>query len=148
MKIVLGADHGGYELKEKVRRYLAGKKHRVTDFGTFGRESCDYPPLAERVSRAVAGKKFRCGILVCTTGIGMSMAANKVRGIRAALCLCAEAARCARGHNDANVLVLSGKFTGEREMKRILDQWLHTRFFGGRHLRRVNQIMAIEKRRR
>lgn len=147
MKIAIGADHGGYELKEKMRRYLSGKGHRITDFGTFSRESCDYPLIGERVSREVAKGNFRYGVLICTTGIGMSMAANKVRGIRAAVCFNAELSRYARAHNNANVLVLSGKFVKEKEAGKIIDVWLRTRFSGGRHRRRVNQIMRIEKKR-
>ena len=146
MKIAIGADHGGYELKENLRQYLAEKGHQVTDFGAFGSQSCDYPLIAEKVSREVARGRFRYGVLVCTTGIGMSMAANKVKGIRAALCWNEKLAYYARGHNNANIISLPGKFLGRKKAEEIIDTWLHTRFFGGRHRRRVKQIMRLEKR--
>jgi ribose 5-phosphate isomerase B len=144
MRIAIGADHGGFDLKAKIIKYLKVKRHTVKDFGTYSPEPCDYPKYGFTVARAVAAGKYPRGILICKSGIGMSIVANKVRGIRAALVDSAEAARSSREHNDSNVIVLGSKTTNIYKAKRIIDVWLKTRRLGGRHLRRVNQIKALE----
>jgi ribose 5-phosphate isomerase B len=145
MKIAIGADHGGFYLKEALMRFLRKKGHTVKDFGTFSEESCDYPPIGEKVARAVADKKFARGIVICKTGIGMSMAANKVRGARAALCDRVDIARSSRLHNDANVLALAATIVDVSKAKKIVGVWISAPSLGGRHRRRVRQIKEIEK---
>ncbi len=137
--MALGADHGGYDLKEALKRYLLERGVTVNDFGTHSRESTDYPDYAYAVAQSVASRKAELGLLICTTGIGMSMAANKVPGVRAALVCDETAAALSRRHNDANVLCLDGK-KSPGEAQRILDQFLAARFEGGRHERRVNKM--------
>ena len=144
MKIAIGSDHGGFKLKQKVIKYLQ-KKHKLYDFGTYTQESCDYPLIACKVAKAVRSKKFGKGILICKSGIGNSIVANKVKGVRAALCYNIKAAKLSRQHNDANVLVLGALFTNFPEAKNIIKVWLNTKFEGGRHRRRVRQIERIEK---
>ena len=145
MKIAIGADHGGFKLKEGLVKFLKKKGHRVKDFGTFSEASCDYPPIGYKVSKAVGDKTFPRGILICTTGIGMSMVANKVKGVRAALCDRPEIAYLSRLHNNANVLVLAAKIVSISKAKKIIDVWLSTGASGGRHRRRVRQINKIDK---
>lgn len=146
MKVALGADHAGYELKEKVKRYLQSKGVETIDLGTDSTESVDYPDFAVKVAQEVSQKKVDWGVLVCKSGIGMSIVANKVKGVRAAVVRTIEDTKLARGHNDANVLALSGAFTTEEEAKRIIDTWLETKFEGGRHERRVSKIKNAENR--
>jgi len=138
--VAIGADHGGFELKETLKKYLAASGVSFIDFGTHAKESTDYPDYAQQVAEAVAARKAEYGLLVCTTGIGMSMAANKTPGIRAALVSEPPVAELTRRHNDANVLCLAGKLTPPEEAKRILDVFLNTKFEGGRHERRVNKM--------
>jgi RpiB/LacA/LacB family sugar-phosphate isomerase len=138
--IALGADHGGLELKEELKQSLLSRGYRVKDFGTNSKESTDYPDYAQTVARAVADQQLDLGILVCTTGVGMSIAANKVRGVRAALVWDEDVARLARQHNDANVLCLAGRGTEPGEAHRIVDAFLSSSFEGGRHERRVQKI--------
>jgi len=138
--VAIGADHGGFDLKEALKRYLQERGVTFTDFGTHGRESTDYPDNAQLGANMVASHKAQFGLLVCTTGIGMSMTANKVPGIRAAMVCDGESASLTRRHNDANVLCLSGKFTTADQAKNILDIFLSTKFEGGRHERRVNKM--------
>ena len=138
--VAIGADHGGYDLKEYLKKYLRERGVSFTDFGTYSKDSTDYPDYAQLVAQTVAAHKAEYGLLVCTTGIGMSIAANKVSGIRAAMVCDTESAALTRLHNDANVLCLSGKFTAPDEAKRILDIFLNTHFEGGRHERRVNKM--------
>jgi RpiB/LacA/LacB family sugar-phosphate isomerase len=138
--IAIGADHGGFELKELLRQYLHKKGMTVTDFGTTSREPTDYPDYAQAVARSISERQHHLGILVCTSGIGMSIAANKVPGVRAALVWDEQAAQMARQHNDANVLCLAGKGTEPELAKRIVDAFLTGNFEGGRHERRVNKI--------
>ena len=138
--VAIGADHGGFELKETLKKYLASRGVSFMDFGTHSKESTDYPDYAQQVAEAVAAHKAEYGLLVCTTGIGMSITANKTPGIRAAMVSEPQAADLTRRHNDANVLCLSGKFTPPEEAKRILDVFLNTQFEGGRHERRVNKM--------
>lgn len=139
-RVAIGADHGGFELKETLKKYLAGCGVSFVDFGTHAKESTDYPDYAQQVAEAVAAHQAEYGLLVCTTGIGMSITANKTPGIRAAMVCEPQAADLARRHNDANVLCLSGKFTPPEEAKRILEVFLNTKFEGGRHERRVNKM--------
>ncbi|MFC1710027.1 ribose 5-phosphate isomerase B, partial [Candidatus Omnitrophota bacterium] len=130
--------------KQQIVKYLK-KKNQVKDFGTHSEGSCDYPLIARQVAKSVAKKKYRRGILICKSGIGNSIVANKVKGIRAALCYNVGAAKLSRRHNDANVLALGALFTNIKKSKEIIDAWLKTEFEGGRHLRRVKQIERIGK---
>ncbi len=143
MNIAVGSDHAGYRLKEAVKEILASQGHRVTDYGTSSEASVDYPDLAFPVALGVAAGRHQRGVLVCGTGQGMTMAANRVKGIRAALCLDAETARLTRQHNDSNVLVLSGWKVAPEEVPQIMDVWLTTGFEGGRHLRRIQKLDQV-----
>ena len=145
MKIVIGSDHGGIHLKEVLKQHLAERGMAVDDAGTYTEESCDYPDIALKVCKAITSGDAERGVLVCGTGIGMSMAANKVDGIRAALCGDVFSAVMSREHNNANVLCLGERVLGTGLATCILDVWLDTEFAGGRHERRVNKIMAIEE---
>ena len=140
IKISIGSDHGGFEYKASIIKALQDKGYDVVDMGTYSPESCDYPIIAKKVARAVAKGDFEKGILVCGTGIGMSMAANKVKGIRAAVCGDTFSARATRAHNNANILCLGQRVVGEGLALDIVDIWLTTKFEGGRHERRVNMI--------
>lgn len=145
MKIALGSDHRGYKIKEEIKKFLLNLGHKVKDFGCFSEESCDYPDYALPVAENVSQKKFQYGILFCGTGIGMSIVANKVTGIRAALCLNKTMAKFSREHNQANVLCLPADSLSLKEIKEIIKVWLNTNFTAGRHLRRVKKILSIEK---
>ena len=145
MKIALGADHKGFQYKEKVKKFLQGKGYEVIDFGTFSEESVDYPDFGFKVAKAVANKEAERGILFCWSGIGMCISANKIKGIRAALCLNEEMARLSREHNDSNVLSLSAKFIPEEKLLKIVEVWLNTSFEGGRHQRRLDKISLEER---
>ena len=146
MKVYIGADHRGFELKKKTIKMLRGLKYQVIDVGTFAAEPpCDYPVISRLVAQKVAQTKNSRGILVCMTGIGHSIAANKVRGAYAALCYNKAAALLSRQHNNSNILVLGAKFVAPRLMPSIIKVWLKEPFEGGRHLRRVNQIRKIER---
>ena len=146
MKIFIGADHRGYRLKNKIVMYLTDKGHEVIDVGTHKKGiSCDYPKFSREVGLKVSKSKNSKGILVCMTGIGHSIAANKVPGVRAALCYTKKSAYFSRSHNNANLLVLGAKFVSQRELFSIISIWLKTSFEGGRHARRVLQIKRIEK---
>lgn len=140
MKLAIGCDHAGFELKEKLKEYLSAKGFEMTDKGTYSLESVDYPDFAHAVSIAVTEKHVDLGILICGSGNGISMAANKHAGIRAALCWKAEIASLARQHNDANILSLPARFISWEEAKEITDTFLSTNFEGGRHANRVNKI--------
>ncbi len=140
MKIVIGSDHAGFELKQKVKQHLLGRGLDVKDVGTGGTERVDYPVYAHRVGRAVAAGSADRGVVVCGTGIGVCIGANKVAGIRAALAYSEETARLASAHNDANVLCLGGRTMDHKKALRMLDIWLDTPFDGGRHARRVNML--------
>jgi ribose 5-phosphate isomerase B len=141
MDIVIGSDHAGYDLKEVVKGFLQESSgHKVKDVGVFGRESADYPKIAHQVAEAVAGGEYERGILVCGSGIGMSITANRHKGVRAALCLDLYTARMSRLHNDANVLAMGGRILGPGLAVEIVDTFLKTPFEGGRHESRVNQI--------
>jgi len=140
MKIFLGSDHAGLELKRKIAEKLIEWGHSVDDIGTKNSDSCDYPDFAHEVCRRVLGEKGSFGILICGSGIGMSMAANRHPGIRAALCRDGLEARLAREHNDANVLALGARLIGEEQAMDCLKKFLETPFAGGRHERRVKKI--------
>ncbi|HEV7231977.1 MAG TPA: ribose 5-phosphate isomerase B [Bacteroidia bacterium] len=140
MKIAIGSDHAGFSLKEKIRKYLAGKGYSVTDKGCFSEERADYPDFGHAVALAVENKEAETGILLCGSGNGINMAANKHKGIRSALCWTEEIARLARQHNNANVLALPARFISEEEAGLIADTFLTTAFEGGRHADRVSKI--------
>jgi ribose 5-phosphate isomerase B len=144
MRIIVGSDHAGFDQKESLRRHLKVRGHTVTDAGAFDTDSVDYPDLARTVGVAVADGSADAGVLVCGTGIGMAMAANKVPGVRAANVTEPEFARLAREHNDANVVTLSGRFVGEETNAEIVDVFLSTPFGGGRHEGRVGKIAAMD----
>ena len=148
MKIALGADHNGIEFKKLVTGHLEESGHVVVDVGPRSTESVDYPDYAFAVAEMVASGEVDRGILICGSGVGMSMAANKVRGVRAALCLTIEGARLARAHNDANVLTLAGWQSGADDVLDIVDTFLKGEFDGGRHARRVDKIKAYEEGRK
>ena len=147
MKIAIGSDHAGFELKERIKDFLDARGTRWEDVGTDSANSTDYPDYAFHVAEAVARGEFELGILVCGTGIGMSIAANKVRGIRAALCTSPGMAEFSRRHNDANVLTLGGRMLSQEEATEIVDTWLKTAFEGDRHARRLGKIQSYEKER-
>ncbi len=144
MKIAIAADHAGFALKEKLRHKLAGDGHQVADFGTSSAESCDYPDFARLVAREVAQQRVDRGILVCSTGIGMAMAANKIAGVRATPVHSEDEARLSREHNDANVLTLGARYLDEERASGLIDIFLNTEFAGGRHARRVAKIGQLE----
>jgi len=147
MKITIGSDHGAVALKEEVKMVLHEFEDvRVTDVGTFGTESVDYPDIAEKVCADVVSGKADRGIVLCGTGIGISIAANKIDGIRAALCGDVYSAIMSRKHNDANVLAMGGRVTGIGPAGEIVRAWVCTEFEGGRHARRVDKIMALEQK--
>lgn len=145
MMIVIGSDHGGVELKDFLVERLQSRGMEVRDVGTRGRESVDYPDFGREVALRVSEGEAERGVLVCTSGIGMSITANKFPGVRAALVHDPDGARSSREHNDANILVLSGAKTEKSLAERILSIWLETPFAGGRHQRRVNKIGQIER---
>jgi len=145
-KIFIGADHRGYTFKAKIIGILNDLGYRVVDMGTHDEtKSCDYPIVAYQVAKAVAKSKNDRGMLVCMSGVGQAMAANKVKGAYAALCHNVEGAKLSRQHNNANILVLGSNFVNPKDLRRIIATWLTTKFEGGRHQRRINQIKKIEK---
>lgn len=144
MKIAFGCDHGGYDLKEVVIEFLKSREIEVLDFGTNSTTSVDYPDYGRAVGEAVASKKADLGIVICGTGIGISLAANKVEGIRAAVVSDTFSARMARMHNNANVLAFGSRVVGKGLAIDLVKSWLDSSFEGGRHKRRVDKIMAIE----
>jgi ribose 5-phosphate isomerase B len=146
-RIAVGADHAGYHLKETLKKFLQGAGYSVDDDGTWSEESVDYPDFAKKVADRVAKGENQLGILVCGTGIGMSIAANKVEGIRAALAHDAMTARLAREHNDANVLTMGGRVVNDAQAVEIVKDFLSARFLGGRHERRVEKVNEMDKER-
>jgi len=144
MKIAIGSDHKGFAYKSLIKSRLVEQGHEVADFGTDSEESADFADFAFKTAQAVIEKKAERGILICWTGNGMAIAANKVRGIRAGLALNPEMAELTRAHNDANVLVLSGKYTPREQINDIVDKFLSTKFEGGRHQRRIEKIKKYE----
>jgi len=145
MKVALGADHGGYNLKKEIRDFLVAEGYKTVDYGTNSPEPCDYPRYAYKVANAVSKKNADLGILICKSGNGMAMVANKLPGVRAAICFDKNVARLSRQHNDANILVLGSEHLFE-EPEVIVRTWLETRFEGGRHKRRVDQIIRVEEK--
>lgn len=146
MKIAVGSDHVGYEIKERIISILKNRGHEVVDFGTNSKTRCDYPLIGEKVARAVSSKECKRGVLVCATGIGMSIVANKFPGIRASLCYTVKTARLTREHNDSNILSLGSLFVEKDKLGDIVSIWLDTAFLGGRHKRRVNEVTEIERK--
>jgi len=146
MRIALGGDHAGFALKERVRDYLESKGFEVEDLGPATLEPVDYPDYAEKVAARVAAQEADFGVLMCGTGLGVAIAANKVPGIRAATCNDTLSAYFARAHNDANVLTMGGRLTDEATARKIVDIWLSTEFQGGRHARRVEKIGIINEK--
>ncbi|MFA5096392.1 MAG: ribose 5-phosphate isomerase B [Candidatus Omnitrophota bacterium] len=144
--ILIAADHGGFALKEELKAYLKHKGFDVEDLGAFSEERCDYPEFAYRLASKVGKSKSRRGILICKSGIGNSIVANRVPGARAALCHNEKCARLSREHNDSNILALGSLFVRPSQARKITDVWLTTQFEGGRHRRRLNQIKAIEQK--
>lgn len=146
MKIAIAADHGGLNLKNKIKEYLKANGYGISDFGTDSAESCDYPDFALPAAEAVASGECDRGIIICSTGIGVSIVANKVPGVRCAHCHDSYCAEFTRRHNDANVLAMGEKVVGEGYALEIVDVFLQTEFEGGRHQRRVDKITEVEKK--
>jgi ribose 5-phosphate isomerase B len=144
--IVIASDHAGFDLKQEIMAHLRERGVEFEDVGTFDRESCHYPVFAEKAARGVVDGTWEKGILVCGTGLGMSMAANKIPGIRCALLSDCFSAEMARAHNDANMMALGGRVIGPELAKRIVDTFLNTGFMGGKHELRVNMIRDLEKK--
>jgi ribose 5-phosphate isomerase B len=145
MQIGLACDHGGFELKEELKAFLKSNGVEAVDMGSFNEESVDYPDLGVLVAEKVSRGELQRGILICGTGIGMSIVANKFPGVRAALANDLYSARCSREHNDANILVIGGRIVGREVAREIVKIWLSTPFAGGRHQRRIDKITALEK---
>jgi len=145
-KIAIGADHGGFRLKEKLKKYLEKKGYAIEDFGTYDQRPCDYPLMGHEVAKSVSKGKFKKGILICKTGIGMAIIANKARNVRSGVCNTVNQARTSRLHNDTNVLSLAAKYINFEKAKKITSVWLKTKALGTRHKRRVNQIERLEKK--
>ena len=142
--IAIGADHGGFKLKEEIKKYLDEKQIPYKDFGTYSEERVDYPDIAKEVSKAVQDKKCEKGILICRSGYGMAMVANKFKGVRSAPCFCEQAAKFSRMHNNTNVLALGADYVTTNEAICILRIWLATEFEGGRHQERLDLVEQIE----
>jgi ribose 5-phosphate isomerase B len=145
MRIAIGADHGGFLLKQRLIKFLGSNGHVVVDMGTHDANPCDYPVYAAKVAKAVASRQFKRGILICKSGIGMSIAANKIPGIRAALCWDKKGAESSRLHNDANIICLAAKKITFDLAKKMVEIWLETKFEGARHARRVKQMERLSK---
>ena len=145
MKMLIASDHAGFRLKEKLKDYLEKRKIQVKDLGTYSEERCNYPEFASALAEDISRGKHKQGILVCKSGIGNSIVANRYSGVRAALTYSVKAAKLSREHNDSNVLVLGSAFVNEKTAKRILQVWMETKFLGGRHKKRLNQLKKIEK---
>ena len=146
MKIALGCDHGGLNLKAEIAEYLKSQNIKFKDFGTYSEEACDYADIALPVAEAVVAKEFDFGILICGTGIGISLAANKVPGIRCAVVSDVFSAKMSKAHNDANMLSLGERVLGKGLALEIVEAWINTDFEGDRHARRVNMIKSIEEK--
>ena len=144
--ILIASDHAGFALKEKIKPYLEKNGFSIQDLGAYSRERCDYPKFAARLAGLISKGAYKRGILICKTGIGNSIIANRFPGVRAALCYNVSASILSRQHNDSNVLVLGSRFVNEKLAKRIIKAWLNTEFMAGRHSRRLSQIKAIEKK--
>ena len=146
MKIGIGNDHAALEMKNQVMEYLEEKGYEVIKYGTNTPESCNYPEFGEKVGRAVVSGEVDCGILICGTGVGISLAANKVKGVRAVVCSEPYSAKLSKQHNNTNILAFGARVVGIELAKMIIDEWLGAEFEGGRHQTRVDMIMAIENK--
>jgi ribose 5-phosphate isomerase B len=146
MKIAIGNDHSAVEMKNVIMEYVRELGHEVVNFGTDSEESCNYPEYGEKVGRAVASGEYDCGILICGTGVGISLAANKVNGVRAAVCSDVTTAHLVKEHNNANIIAFGARIVGQELAKDIVKAYLDAEFMGGRHATRVDMIMEIEKR--
>lgn len=144
--LAIGSDHGGYELKEEIKKYLDERHIAYKDFGTYSAASVDYPDIAYPVAKAVAEGECEKGILCCGTGIGISMAANKVKGVRAACCSDCFSAKLTRQHNDANILCMGGRIVGAGKALMMVELFLDTPYEGGRHQKRIDKLMELENR--
>lgn len=145
-RVIMASDHAGFDLKENIKSYLEKKGYSIKDIGTYSKERCDYPKLSASLAQEVSLAKYKRGILICKSGIGNSIVANRFPGVRAALCYNMKAAILSRQHNDSNVLVLGAAFVDGALAKRIASAWLDTDFEGGRHKRRLEQIRDIERK--
>ena len=145
-RIAIGCDHGGFKLKGFLKKYLSKAGYVVTDFGAYSGKPSDYPLIGHKVARAVSKGKFKKGILICKTGIGMAIIANKSRGVRSGVCNTPAQARTSRLHNDTNVLAFAAKYINPTKAKNIVNIWLKTEALGGRHKRRVGQIKKLERK--
>ena len=146
MKLAIGNDHAAVELKQEIMEYVQSLGHEVTNFGTDSNESCNYPEYGEKVGRAVAAGEYDCGILICGTGVGISIAANKVKGVRAAVCSDTATARLVKQHNNANIIAFGARIVGSELAKDIVKAYLDAEFLGGRHQTRIDMISEIENR--
>lgn len=146
MRIGIGNDHAALEMKNQVMEYLEEKGYEVVNYGTNTPESCNYPEFGEKVGRAVVSGEVDCGILICGTGVGISLAANKVKGVRAVVCSEPYSAKLSKQHNNTNILAFGARVVGIELAKMIIDEWLGAEFEGGRHQKRVDMIMAIENK--
>lgn len=147
MRVSIGSDHAGFRMKEMLAAYLKDSGHEVSDVGTHSEEPVDYPDLAAQVGKAVASGSAERGVLVCGSGVGVAIAANKIDGVRAANVCDAEMAKMSRRHNDANIVTMGGRYLSEDTARAIVDAFLATEFEGGRHQRRVDKITALERER-
>jgi len=145
MKMLIASDHAGFRLKEKLKAYLEKKHIQIKDLGTYSEERCNYPELASYLAEDISRGIHKQGILICKSGIGNSIVANRYAGVRAALSYSVKAAKFSREHNDSNVLVLGAAFVNEKTAKKIVHVWMETKFLGGRHRKRLNQLKKIEE---
>jgi len=145
VRIVIGSDHGGYTLKKAIIKHLEEKGYEVIDVGTYSEESVDYPDFAKKAAKMISQKKVDRGILICKTGIGMSIAANKIKGIRAANVNYIYTAKLSRKHNDANIITIGSQILKPEKAIKIIESWLSTEFEGGRHRKRIEKILKLEK---
>lgn len=146
MKIGIGNDHSSVDMKKEIKAFVEAMGHEVVDYGTNSTESCDYPVYGEKVARAVVSKEVDRGIVICGTGVGISLAANKVKGIRCVVCSEPYSARLSRQHNNSNMLAFGARVIGSEMAKMIVTEWINTEFEGGRHQRRIDMITAIEEK--
>ena len=146
MKLGIGNDHVGYEMKLEIKAYLEAKGHEVIDYGAYSSERSDYPVYGEKVARAIVSGECDAGILICGTGVGISVSANKVHGIRAAVCSEPVTAALSKRHNNANIIAFGARIVGIEMAKAIVDAWLETKFLGGKYQRRIDMITDIEER--
>ncbi len=146
MKIGIGNDHTAFDLKNIIKAHLEGQGYEVVDYGSYSSERCNYPEFGEKVARAIAAGEVELGVLICGTGVGISLAANKVKGIRAAVCSEPYTAQLVRRHNNAQIIAFGARVVGDEMAKMIVDEFLNAKFEGGRHQMRVDMIMDIENR--